>query len=700
MTEADNENSRLAEEALRESEERLDFVLKGSQLGFWDWNLETNEVKRNERWAEMLGYKLHEIEFTVKQWLHFIHPDDRAIADQSIQDHLAGRTPMHQVEYRMLAKDGHCVWILDQAKVVKRDHRGRPLRMSGTHTDITERKQAEEQILRNELRLRKLVDILQYPSESIQGFLDYALEQAIELTESKIGYIYHYHEDRKEFVLNTWSRGVMAACAVTDPSTRYDLDKTGIWGEAVRQRRPIIVNDYQAANPLKKGCPEGHVPLLKFMTVPIFKNDGIVGVIGLANKDAGYEQTDILQVTLLMEAVWKVIERKQTEEELLREKHFLKTLLNSLPGIFYLYSYPELRLINWNKNHETLLGFGPGEITDCSILDFHPPEVKEAVLEAVEMVMEKGHNMIESPLLAKDGRLVPFILTGDRLEVSGQKYLMGVGIDITERIRAEEELLHINETLEQRVALSVENNMAQERMLIRQNRLAGMGEMVGNIAHQWRQPLNALGLLLFNIKDAYQFNTLDAAYLDQAVADGNRLVQKMSTTISDFSNFFRPDKEKCAFSALGQIREAISLVESSFQHGNISIHIDAPHDFKLLGFPNEYSQVLLNLLSNAKEAILARSQPQFSGPGRVDIALSEHNGQGIVTVTDNGGGIPAEVLDRIFDPYFSTKKNGSGIGLYMSKMIIERNMNGSITARIIEGGAEFRVCVPLAMDGL
>jgi PAS domain S-box-containing protein len=267
--------------------------------------------------------------------------------------------------------------------------------------------------------------------------------------------------------------------------------------------------------------------------------------------------------------------------------------------------------------------------------------------------------------------------------------------DITRRKQIEEELQHVNETLEQRVAQAVEKNMEQERMLIRQNRLAAMGEMIGNIAHQWRQPLNALGLVLFNIKDAFQFNTLNADFLDQAVADGSRMVQKMSATISDFSNFFRPDKEIMNFSALRQIREAVSLVASSFQNSNISIHIDAPRDIKLLGFPNEYSQVLLNLLSNAREAILACEEPLS---GRVDIGLTERNGQGCVMVRDNGGGIPAESLDRIFDPYFSTKESGTGIGLYMSKMIIERNMNGSITATNIEGGAEFSVCAPLAKE--
>jgi PAS domain S-box-containing protein len=132
------------EKELRESEERLLLVMEGSQLGFWDWNIETGEVQRNERWAKMLGYTLEEIKFSVKQWTDLHHPDDCESAWKSIQDHLDGKTPVHRAEYRMRSKSGEYKWILDQAMIVKRDEKGNPLRMSGTHTDITEFKQQEE----------------------------------------------------------------------------------------------------------------------------------------------------------------------------------------------------------------------------------------------------------------------------------------------------------------------------------------------------------------------------------------------------------------------------------------------------------------------------------------------------------------------------------------------------------------------------
>jgi PAS domain S-box-containing protein len=351
-----------------------------------------------------------------------------------------------------------------------------------------------------------------------------------------------------------------------------------------------------------------------------------------------------------------------------------------------------------------MLGYSSDELPSVlnTWTDLIHPEDREYTLTANHAcIRNETHTVdIEFRMRAKDGSWRWIRGRGHAVlrDTNGQALQMiGTHVDITDRKLADEEILHINETLEQRVAQELVKNIKHEFLLIQQSRLAAMGEMIGNIAHQWRQPLNALGLLLYNIKDAYRFNKLDADYLEQAVADGSRMVQKMSTTISDFSNFFRPDKEIVVFSALKQIKEAIVLVESSFLNSNISIHIDAPQDLNLMGFPNEYSQVLLNLLSNAKEAILSRNKTHQISSGRVDIVLTEQDGQGCVTVRDSGGGVPPEILNRIFDPYFSTKESGTGIGLYMSKMIIERNMKGGITARNIEGGAEFIVASPLQL---
>ena len=273
--------------------------------------------------------------------------------------------------------------------------------------------------------------------------------------------------------------------------------------------------------------------------------------------------------------------------------------------------------------------------------------------------------------------------------------VFGITREITEMKRMEDTILHTNEMLEERVAQEVQKNMEQERLLAHQSRMSAMSEMLGNIAHQWRQPLSSLSILLYNIKDACQFNELDKVYMDRAFADGNRIIQKMSATITDFHSFFSMDKEMSVFPVREQIEKAVALVKSDFMGHHISIYADDLQDLMIPGYPRQFSQVLLNILINAKEAILKHDPP---GPGRVEITAEEQDGQGCVTVRDTGIGIPEDILYRIFEPYFSTRERGAGIGLYLSKTIIERRMNGSIRAENFDGGAEFRIFVPLAKE--
>jgi two-component system, cell cycle sensor histidine kinase and response regulator CckA len=194
----------------------------------------------------------------------------------------------------------------------------------------------EEQDYQKEARLRSLVNILQFRAGTTQEFLDNALDEALKLMESKIGYIYFYHENRNQFILNTWSKVVMKKCSVVNPQTCYTLDKTGAWGEAVRQRKPIIFNDFQADHPTKKGYPEGHVRLSRFMTLPIFNEDQIVAVIGVANKETDYDEMDVLQLTLLMDTVWKSVEIKRGEEALRESEEKYRRITENISDVLWI----------------------------------------------------------------------------------------------------------------------------------------------------------------------------------------------------------------------------------------------------------------------------------------------------------------------------------------------------------------------------
>ena len=196
-------------------------------------------------------------------------------------------------------------------------------------SDITLRKEAEEALNRHAERLEILWETSQYRAVTVSDLLDYALERAIQLTGSKIGYIYFYDEEERKFILNSWSKDVMKECAVQEKQTTYYLDKTGVWGEAVRQAKPIILNDYQAHHPLKKGYPEGHSHLDRFMTIPVFSDNSIKAVVGMANKSSDYDDSDVKQLTLFMDSVWKLIDKKNADEERIK----LQTQMQKLQSL-------------------------------------------------------------------------------------------------------------------------------------------------------------------------------------------------------------------------------------------------------------------------------------------------------------------------------------------------------------------------------
>ena len=256
-----------------------------------------------------------------------------------------------------------------------------------------------------------------------------------------------------------------------------------------------------------------------------------------------------------------------------------------------------------------------------------------------------------------------------------------------------EELNLLNQQLDHRVKEEVNKRAEQEQMLIQQSRFAAMGEMIGNIAHQWRQPLNALGLLMQNIEFAYESNSLDEAYITRVVEKGNKLTLSMSRTIDDFRNFFKPNKELEVFSYAKAYESTIAMVGSSMTNSMIEIQEDIDESVCINGFSSEFSQVILNILNNAKDALIEKNK----GEKIVKVRIYQEDENAYFSIEDTAGGIKEDIIEKIFDPYFTTKDEGkgTGIGLYMSKTIIENNMNGTLKVQNVNDGVRFMIKVKL-----
>lgn len=246
-------------------------------------------------------------------------------------------------------------------------------------------------------------------------------------------------------------------------------------------------------------------------------------------------------------------------------------------------------------------------------------------------------------------------------------------------------LKDINTTLEERVREEVERNREKDALLVQKDRQAALGEMTGNIAHQWRQPLNAISIIVQDLAMQESAGSLNKEHLRESISRIDDLTRHMAQTINDFRELYQLNKEKEPFSLSQKVRQLLALVEGSLREQGISVNVSASEEVLALGFPNQFAQVVLNLLNNSRDALVERKVPNPT----IWIEISNDGTSPLVTIKDNAGGIPADIIHRVFDPYFTTREEGTGIGLSMSRTIIEQNMSGRLTVRNEKEGAVF-----------
>ncbi|MBU1216778.1 HAMP domain-containing histidine kinase [bacterium] len=259
------------------------------------------------------------------------------------------------------------------------------------------------------------------------------------------------------------------------------------------------------------------------------------------------------------------------------------------------------------------------------------------------------------------------------------------------------QLKSFNNELKEQVKNEILKQQKQERLMIHQSRQAAMGEMLESIAHQWRQPLNIIGLATANIETEYKLGVLNEKKFDEKMEIVSLNLQYMSNTIDDFRNFLNPERKFGSFNPQKSIGEVLNILDAQLQHNNILSKLIEESSITLYGVENEFKQVIFILLSNAKDAIMLQLQKQIISQGTINIFIKQEKDEGVIEVCDNGGGVDEKILHSIFDPYFTTKSNanGTGIGLYIAKNIIESRMQGSLRAKNTEEGSCFTIRISL-----
>ena len=317
------------------------------------------------------------------------------------------------------------------------------------------------------------------------------------------------------------------------------------------------------------------------------------------------------------------------------------------------------------------------------------------------------------PILDEDENIVEFVAI--RYDVTKEVFykeelqrreleLKDLNATLEKRVQEKtKELEDLNKTLHSRVQKEIAKNEEKRQVMFWQSRLASLGEMLANIAHQWRQPLTELNLTTFNVKKA-AFND-DKDEVQKLYGESKYIIKNMSKTIDDFTNFFKPDKAKELFSVSDSIDEAISLLEKLITTEMISVKTDL-REIKVLGISNELTQVIINLIKNSSDAFVQNSILIRE----ITISTKEEKGYALIEVQDNAGGIRDKVnsearegalgqknIYKIFEPYFTTKhaSQGTGLGLFMSKMICEKGMNGSLDVKSKKNITTFSIRIPI-----
>ncbi len=603
-------------------------------------------------------------------------------------------------------KDGTKFYAQVIASVVL-DEAGERVGMMASFVDVTARKRAAEARRLNEARLRALVDLNRMRDVPLKRIADFVLDNAVRLTKSEMGFVGFMSANEGQLDIHAWSKKAMAECQIVDKPLHFTIDEAGVWAEAVRQRRPLILNDYAAPHPQKKGYPAGHVTMRRLLSLPIFDGERIVAIIAVANKDTDYDETDLHQARLLMEGMWRLLCRRRAEEALRESERELQLTLDATTDGIWKWNFQTDELF-FSPQYYRMLGYEPNEFAANyeNWQNLIHPDDRDAALATAAKYLETKPDTYENEfrMRTKDGDyrwLHAAARVVERDENGEAVRMIGNHRDVTARRHASAALQQKNQEL-QRVN-------------------AELQRMAYAISHDVAAPLRVLKF------EAEDIEKRCHDQLDDVCADSLRyIIQEtkwMQRLVNDLREYSRVHSRGGEFAPVDcemVMQRAIKRLHLDIedQHGAVT-HDALP---TVLGDEAQLDRLFQNLISNAlkfhgeelpRVHISALPSPRPSpqrGEGDAPLSLSGSTPSGrlragvggegmwLFAVRDNGIGIAEKDYERIFILFqrlhTRDEYDGTGMGLAICKRIVERHGGRMWVESEVGAGATFYFTLP------
>lgn len=436
--------------------------------------------------------------------------------------------------------------------------------------------------------------------------------------------------------------------------------------------------------------------------------------------------------------------RKILARELIKSRNKYEAMFNSVSDCMFVLDFKGRylgKILEMNEKVTEILKYSRDKLRQMKYEDIDKITGEEGLKKIADRMQREKSVLYETELITKFGKKIPVEINARLFKLGNQYRVILISRDITARkiqeatVRRSEarfynivnklatdiqyegieeikfkkksdpnnkrmlqKLEKINIELEKMFKNELDENKKKEALMIYQSRSAAMGEMIGNIAHQWRQPLSSLSLIMSNIEDSFLHDDMHRDEILGLFEKSRMLINKMSQTIDDFRYFFKPKCEKENFLASNSVTSTLDILSERLKNNEIELNTDLDENIEIYGHSNQLFQVILNFINNSIDALVENKDENR----RIDIKVFEEENSAVIEVNDNGGGINEEIRERIFEPYFSTKdeKNGTGIGLYMSKIIVEKNFKGVIKVSNKNGGACLKIIIPLGGESI